>query len=126
MREENFGPIMNPDGSPTEITLQMMSVTSPWDERNRYLNRQRELHAAITSDFDKFFSESSDKRGLILEASRQCIVEMQQLQTQINRVDDIIWDWMKEHTETKGNHFGMTETGSSASTNCPLCNGDIS
>jgi hypothetical protein len=104
MRYESFGPIVNEDGSPSEFTKQMFRVESPLEERHRYYLRLEELRKAILHDFEdtKWYDEAY--HGATLEAARQCVVEMQNLCKEINRVTETIADQIV--SDMKHHHSG--------------------
>lgn len=114
MQLESFGPVVNADGSPTEFTKQMFQVQSPRDERDRYLRRIEEMRSAIAHDFSQEnWRKDSHFHGHVLEATRQCIDEMQELEKQVRRLDDQIVDEIRKdfkHSHPHSEEFDSTCT----------------
>jgi hypothetical protein len=104
MNEENFGPLFNEDGSPSDFTKQMFDIRSPKDERDRLTARIDQMRKAILNDFsdEKWFADG-DFHGHVLEATRQCIVEMAELGKRIRVLNEEIVKDIKDNTA-----FGKT------------------
>lgn len=95
IKEINFGPVVNPDGSPSTFTKAMFGVKSDEDERTRHEARIHELLEAIRNDVEDLLVSkySGDQRQLTLLGIRECANDAYNLGKRINQIQ---WDKMTE------------------------------
>lgn len=93
MREISFGPIVNPDGSPSDFTRAMFGVRNDEDERIRHERRIQELLVAIQSDVEDLIvngrTYSTDQKSLTLASIGMAVEDAYQLN---KRIAKITWD----------------------------------
>jgi len=98
MEEISFGPVVNPDGSPTEFTKEMFNVTSDDILIIRYKNRMEQLRSAIANDFATEKWNTEQYRGATLQATLECVKEMLDLHSKIQKLET------KKHDEIVAAH----------------------